>query len=321
MPETLSVVISIFGVVGLGYFVVRAGYLTAPIGDALMDFVLKVAIPMLLFRALATAEFQGVSPWGIWTAYFLPLALIWALATIITRRLFGRDARAGVVAGVSAAYSNSVAIGIPLVQTAFGAEPVLIVIVIISVHLAVVVGASGILNQYALQSDGIIESRPSAAVLAKRIALTLLSHPLIVAALAGAAWRVIGWPLPAVVTLVMDPIAGSAPTLALFASGMMLVNYGMGRQIGPAIAISALKLLLMPALVLGAALLIGLPPLVVAVVTIVAACPTGVNAVIIANYLGTGVALASNALLISTAASVVSAVLWLTLLQALFGLG
>ena len=82
---------------------------------------------------------------------------------------------------------------------------------------------------------------------------------------------------------------------------MALVNFGMARQIKPAIAISVLKLFLMPALVFVAARAIGLPPIGVAALTLTAACPAGVNTFLIASRLGTGQALASNTLLISTA--------------------
>jgi predicted permease len=97
---------------------------------------------------------------------------------------------------------------------------------------------------------------------------------------------------------------------------MGLRDYGVARQIRPAFAISALKLLVMPALVFAAAGLFGLPPLGVAVLTLTAACPTGVNAYLLATRLGTGQALSSNAMLISTAAGVVTVTIWLSFLHA-----
>ena len=43
-------------------------------------------------------------------------AVTWLLAHQLARRVFGRDARAAGVAGVSATFSNMVLIGIPIVQ-------------------------------------------------------------------------------------------------------------------------------------------------------------------------------------------------------------
>jgi predicted permease len=100
---------------------------------------------------------------------------------------------------------------------------------------------------------------------------------------------------------------------------MALVNYGIARQIRPAVAISALKLVLLPVLVFAAAQAIGLPPIGIAALTLTAACPTGVNAYLIATRLGTGEALASNTVLISTAAGVATVSLWLAILQRTLG--
>ena len=108
LSETLSIVVAIFGLIGLGYAAARSGLLAASVREGLTEFVLKVAIPLLLFDTLATADLQGLSPWRLWAAYFVPFAAVWALSHLMIRRVFGREARAGVVAGGSAAYSNSV---------------------------------------------------------------------------------------------------------------------------------------------------------------------------------------------------------------------
>ncbi len=98
---------------------------------------------------------------------------------------------------------------------------------------------------------------------------------------------------------------------------MALVNYGIARQVRPAVAISALKLVLLPVLVFAAARAVGLPPIGVAALTLTASCPTGVNAYLIATRLGTGEALASNTVLISTAAGVATVSLWLGVAQSM----
>ena len=124
---------------------------------------------------------------------------------------------------------------------------------------------------------------------------------------------------PRVAAAIIEPLARSAGPLALVASGMALVNYGIARQIRPAIAISVLKLVLLPVLVFLCASAIGLPPIGVAALTLTAACPAGVNTYLIAQRLGTGEALASNTVLISTGAGVLTVTVWLALLQRALG--
>lgn len=310
MPETLAIVVSIFGLVGLGYASARSRLLPESVGDGLSAFVFTLAIPLLLFRTLATADFHGVSPWRIWAAYFTAFALVWAAGHLTIRRIFGRDLRAGIVAGAAAAYSNSVLLGIPLVQAAFGEDGMVFIIVVIAIHTPVMMLASILLNEWALAATK-ADGRVSPMEAARRLAAMLATNPIVIGIAVGALWRLAGLGIPQVASAIVDPLAGSAGPLALFASGMALVKFGMARQIGPAIAISALKLLALPAMVFLMANAVGLPPLGTAVVTLVAACPTGVNVFLIASRLGTGEALASNTLLISTAAAVFTVTLWL----------
>lgn len=316
MSETPAIIVAIFGLIGLGYGSRRTGLLAASVGHGLTEFVFKAAIPILLFDTLASADFHGLSPWRIWAAYFIPVAVIWACGHLLIRHVFGRDAQAGIVAGGAAAYANGVLIGLPLMQAAFGEAGTIYLIVIVAIHLPIMMLVSVVLHEFAARKDaeprGPVGSPGEAA---RRLALTLATHPILLSILAGLLWRFTGMPVPGIVAAILDPLAHAAGPLALFAAGMALMDYGVARQVRPAFAIATLKLLVMPALVFASAHALALPPLGVAVVTLTSACPTGVNAFLIAKRLGTGEALASNAMLISTAGSVATVSLWLVFLQ------
>ncbi len=314
MSETLIIVVSIFGLIGLGYLTTRTGLFSTAVGDRLTEFVFTLAIPLLLFDTLATADLHGVSPWRIWVAYFIPFAIVWTLSHLMITRVFGRDSRAGIVAGGSAAYSNGVLIGIPLMQATLGDEGMVFLIIIVAIHLPIMMLVSVLLNEWAMATGGMANGATSRREVFRRLAVSLIRHPILIGVVIGLLWRATGLAIPRVVAAMIEPLAHSAGPLALVASGMALVNYGIARQIRPAIAISMLKLVLLPVLVFAAAYAIGLPPIGVAALTLTAACPTGVNAYLIASRLGTGEALASNTLLISTAAGVATVTLWLTIL-------
>jgi malonate transporter len=319
VSETLIIVVSIFGLIGLGYLTTRIGLLSTAVGERLTEFVFTLAIPLLLFETLATADFHGVSPWRIWAAYFVPFAIVWVASHVMVMRVFGRDSRAGIVAGGSAAYANSVLIGIPLMQAALGEAGTVYIIVIVAVHLPIMMLVSVFLNEWVTASGAMASGTASRREVFRRLGISLATHPILIGVFLGLLWRMTGLALPRVVAAIIEPLANSAGPLALFASGMALVNYGIARQIRPAIAISALKLVLLPVLVFAAAHAVGLPPIGVAALTLTAACPTGVNAYLIAIRLGTGEALASNTVLISTAAGVATVTLWLAILQRTLG--
>lgn len=319
MPETINIVAAIFGLIGLGYLAAWTKLLSSDVGEKLAEFVFTLAIPLLVFDTLATADFHGISPWRIWAAYFVPFAIVWTGARFMVTHVFGRDSRAGIVGGASAAYANSVLIGIPLVQATFGEAGMVFLIVVVAVHLPILMTVSVIFNELALSAAGREEGGAERSEGWRRLGISLVTHPILIGIALGLIWRVTGLAIPRVAAAIIDPLAHAAGPLALFATGMTLVNYGMARQIRPAIAISALKLVVLPALVLAAAWAIGLPPIGIATIALTASCPTGVNAPLIAMRLGTGQALASNVLLISTAGGVATVSLWLIAVRMLFG--
>jgi hypothetical protein len=314
VPETVEIVLSIFGLIGIGYAAVRFGIVRPTVADALAEFVFVIAVPVLLFRTLATADFSGSSPWRLWTVYFVVMASIWILADRLTRRLFGFTARRGLVAGMSATYANLVLIGIPLVDRALGEEGMIVVLLLISIHTPLVMFVTVVANEWLVAHEG-TERRPLDRAMLWTLAQPLVTNPILIAVAAGAFWRIAGIPLTGVPATVVDSLARVAGPIALFSVGAALVNYGIGRQVRPAILLATLKLLLMPALVLAGALAVGLPPRTVEAVTLLASTPTGVNAYIVASRFGTGQALASNTLLYSTAAAIATVGLWLVLLR------
>ena len=122
MGAIIDIVLPAFCLIGFGYVIARLNYLGEPVGDALADFVFKVAVPVLLMRSIATAEFGENNPWFFALAYFMAIAVVWLVAMALIRFVFKRGARAAVIAGLGASYSNLILLGIPLTERAFG-EP------------------------------------------------------------------------------------------------------------------------------------------------------------------------------------------------------
>src|SRR5262245_11282301 len=135
MEEIVDVVLPVFGLIGTGYAVAGVKLLGEDTGDALADFVFAVAIPLLIFRTLATADFSSASPWLVWLPFFAVFGFNWIVGDFLVRRIFRRDARAGLVAGISSAYGNTVLVGIPLTLAAYGSDGAVPMALIIAVNL------------------------------------------------------------------------------------------------------------------------------------------------------------------------------------------
>jgi len=313
LAETIAFV---FGLIGLGYVAGWIGLLRTQVGEALTQFAIVAAVPALLFRTLSTLDLGDRSPWPLWLCYFSAIPVVWAAGHLITTRVFGREPAAGVVGGVASSFSNLLLLGIPLVLGVFGQPGIDVLSLLLAIHLPVMMAASIVAFELVQRGEG----KPSSV---GRIVLdflrNLITNPLIVGILAGLAWRATGLALPSVPARIIDAFAGTAGTVALFAMGLSLRGYGLGGNVRPGIALSALKLLLQPAAVLAMVLAIGLPPLAAKIAVVAAGLPTGINPYLIATRFGTGQTLASNTMTISTMGAVVTTGLWLAVVQAIFG--
>ena len=313
MEQIVDVVLPVFGLIGIGYGVAAAGLLAEDTGESLAGFVFAVAIPLLIFRTLATADLSsGASPWLLWLPFFAIFAVNWVLGDYLVRRLFGRDARAGVVAGISSAYGNTVLVGIPLTLAAYGAEGAVPMALIVAVHLPVMMAASAVLIERALRRDGVAEGHLDGRTRALNVIFTLARNPIIIGLAIGAVWRFLGLPLAGLPATLVNRLADVASTVALFAMGMSLRRYGLRGNIRAGLLLSAMKLLVQPALVLLLVHTVApMPPIWGKIAVLASACPTGVNAYLVAARFKTGEALASNAITLSTGLAVFTVSFWI----------
>jgi predicted permease len=309
MSDVFLNVVPIFVLILLGWLIVRLDYLKASVGEALGDFVFRVAVPVLLFRTIAVADFRDGSPWALWAAYFSGVAITWTLGHLAATLLFGKDARLGVLAGVSSAFANTVFIGLPLVSHSLGEEGVVALSILLSVHLPVMMIAGTVLMERAeRRSSGGPGHSPWQ--LLKGILRNLAFNPLVIGLVAGALVHLAGVPLGGPFKVVIDQLAAVAAPAALISIGMALDKYGLSGNSGLAVLTSTLKLVVLPASVYCACRLLGLGDHWTAALVLTSSVPTGVNAWLIANHFNVGHGLASTTITITTALGVVSVSAW-----------
>lgn len=314
MSEIFLNVVPIFLLILIGWLIVRLGYLKATVGDGLSDFVFRVAVPVLLFRTIAEAEFSGSSPWLLWVAYFSGVAVTWTLGHLAATVLFGRDPRIGVLSGVSSAFANNVFIGLPLVSRNVGESGLVALSILLSVHLPVMMIAGTVLMERAeRQTSG--KPAQSPARLLRGILRNLVRNPLVIGLACGALFHLVGTPLGGPVKIVVDQIAAVAAPAALISIGMALDKYGLSGNLGLASVTTALKLVVLPASVFAACHLLGLSRDWTAALVLTSSVPTGVNAWLIANHFNVGHGLASSTITLTTALGVVSVSAWTLLLM------
>tara|TARA_R110002020_G_scaffold29585_6_gene93374 strand:- start:5986 stop:6942 length:957 start_codon:yes stop_codon:yes gene_type:complete len=316
MPPFAETILVVFTLIAIGYGAAALRVLKPETGDGLSDFVFTIAVPLLLFRTIATANFDHGAPWALWVSYFTAVLVTWTSAHLVIRKGFGRDARSGVVAGVTAGFSNLVLLGIPFMSGLYGEPGLAVLSQIVSIHMPIMMGASMVLFEWAVKRDGAGGESKSVIALVTGFIRQLISNPLIIGILGGLLVRLSGLEIPVVADRVIASLANVAGPLALFAIGVSLRGYGIRGQVPQALAMVSLKLLLMPAVALGMALLLGLPEFQVKAVVAAASLPAGVNSWLIANRLDTGQRLASTSMTLGTALAAATTGIWLLIVDA-----
>lgn len=305
----------VFLLILIGFLVSRTGLMREETGDALAEFVFKIALPTLIFRTLAEAHFEGASPFRLWIAYFGGVAITWTVGHLVAKHLFRRDEKIGVIAGMSSAFANNVFIGLPLVGRSVGDDGLVAISILLAIHLPLMMVAGTILMEHAsAKVDG--GGRRSITTVLKQVGANLSRNPLVIALTLGLAFNLSGLgALPVVLKSVVDQIAAVTAASALISLGMTLRKYPVRGNLSLATVMAVLKLLLLPAAVYGLAHLLGLSKAWTAAMVLTSSVPTGINAWIIATRFRSGQSLAASVISITTIFGVVSVSFWAWLLN------
>jgi predicted permease len=302
----LDIIVPVFGTVAVGWALGR--WLLTPDGlRGLTQVTFYALFPALLFRSMAKVRLEVLEP-DIIVVFFGTGLLLYFLLMPLARTL-GMKLGDQAVFALSGTFSNGVGIGIPFISYAFGEAGLVPLLMIISVNSLVMLTLSSFLLEIGA-GGGTSRGR----LLAKLggAALMMMKHPVIPSIFAGLAWSeltalVPGLATPVVVDRVLQALALAAPPCGLIMAGASLAHVGIKDHWQPALAASAIKLVVMPLLVWFAGRYVfTLDPLWLTVATLNAAMPAGANVYLVAQLYRTGVGLATNAVVISTGASVVT---------------
>lgn len=314
MSAVAANVAPIFILILLGWLTVKLKVFKADAGDAISDFVFKLAVPMLIFRTLAEADFHGASPFRLWASYFGGVIITWFAGHMISRIVFKQDIRICVIAGISASFANNVFIGLPLVGRAIGDEGLVAISILLAIHLPIMMIAGTLAMEHANHKATGGAKRGSLQVITQ-VCRNLLTNPLVVGLFCGVSLNLSGLGMTPILKTVVDQIAGVAGPAALIALGMALTKYSIRGSVGASLTMTALKLFLLPACVWVIGSVLGLSREWLAALVLTSCVPTGINAWLIANRFGIGHSLAASTISISTALGVLSVSLWAYLLS------
>ncbi len=308
MQALLDVILPVFVVTGFGYLAVWRGWFSDAGVDGLMNFTQKFAIPCLLFTAIARLDLGQSFDWRLLISFYAGALAGFALGFLGARYVFGRSWEDAIAIGFCCLFSNTVLLGLPLTERAYGADALSVNYAIIALHSPFCYGI-GITAMEIARARG-----SSGLALTGKVLKAMFSNALIVGIALGFAVNLSGIMLPAVLNDGLDLLVRAALPAALFGLGGVLVRYRPEGDLRVILFVCAIALVVHPLITRGLVASFALPVEVVRALVLTAAMAPGINTYIFANMYGAARRVAASSVLIGTALSILTVWVWLELL-------
>ncbi len=308
MQALIEVILPVFLVIGFGYLAVWRGYISEPAIDGLMKFAVNFAIPCLLFRAIAGLDLgQDFDP-ALLGSFYIGALTGFMAGLLGARLIFHRPWPDSVAIGFTTLFSNSVLLGLPITERAFGADALGPNYAIVAIHAPFCYIVGFIVMEVVRAKGGGLRKALTSIVTA------MAKNALMIGIALGFAVNLTGLPVPGVVDEAAGLMARAGLPAALFALGGVLCRYRPEGDMATIAWVCAVSLVLHPAVVWGLGKATGLSVEQFRSAVLTAAMAPGINAFIFANMYGVAKRVAASSVLFATAFCVVTVWVWLAIL-------
>ncbi|MFW8634493.1 AEC family transporter [Cribrihabitans pelagius] len=304
----IDVILPVFLVIGAGYLSTLKGVFSESHIDGLAKFTQGFAIPCLLFRAIATLDLSAGFHPALLASFYTGAFTCFLIGLFGARYFFRRDWEDCVAIGFCCLFSNSVLLGLPITERAFGEGNLTGNYAIIAFHSPFCYGIGITVME-------IVRNRGAGGVRMVSSVLTAMFRNVLILGIAlGFAVNLSGLTIPLVVDEALELVIRAALPGALFALGGVLVRYRPEGDLRAILFVCLTSLMIHPAIVWSMGTALALPQDLFRSGVLNAAMATGFNGYIFANMYGRAKRVAASSVLIATGASIFTVWFWLLLL-------
>jgi len=308
MAALIDVILPVFLVIGFGYVAVWKGFFNDAGVDGLMKFTQSFAIPCLLFRAISTLDLGQTFDFALLASFYAGALTGFAAGLLGARYIFGRDWEDSVAIGFCCLFSNSLLLGLPITERAYGVSALEANYAIIAIHSPFCYAVGITAMEIARNRGGNIAALPAKVIKA------MFNNALILGITLGFIVNLGGIPLPSVVTDAIDLMVRAALPAALFGLGGVLYRYRPEGDMRTILFVVAISLILHPLIVWGVAKSNNLSDAALRSAILTAAMAPGVNTYVFANMYGKARRVAASSVLMGTGLSIFTVWVWLAVL-------
>lgn len=313
MSALFTVVFPVFLVIGFGYLAAWRGLFGEDAVEGLMRFAQTFAVPVLLFQSIARMDLGADFSPGLLASFYVGAFASFGAGWSGARWLFRRSPEDCVAIGFVCLFSNSLLLGVPITERAYGPEALTGNYAIIAVHSPLLY-TFGITLMEFTRARGL---RKSVGRVALGALGGVLTTPLVIGILAGFAVNLMmqaGLVLPEGFWAAVAMMARAALPAALFGLGGVLARYRPAGDAGAIAMVCVCTLLLHPLITIGLGSLASLDAAGLRSAVITAAMPPGVNAYLFASMYRSAQRVAASSVLMATGLSMLSVWFWLGVL-------
>ena len=308
MLDVLAVTIPVFLIIGAGYLATWRGLFTQGQVDGLMVFTQRFAIPCLLFLAMARLDLAAGFDWRLLVSYYSGSLVVFFAAVAGMVFWLKRGREDAVAVGFAAMFANTVLLGLPIAERAYGAASLEPNYAIIALHAAFCY-LTGITAMEVVRAGG-----GGFAGGVRTVTRSMARNSLMIGVVLGLAVNLTGLPLPRALEEATDLVSSAALPAALFGLGGVMVQYRPEGDARGIVLCLGCALLLHPAWVYGMGTALGLAPGPFRAAVLTAAMAPGVNSYLFAAMHARAVRICASSVLIGTAVSVLTISGWLLVL-------
>lgn len=293
----------------IGWVLNARGFFTKEFLDVLNRLLYKVMLPLLLFRDVAAGRitedfdlrFAGYCFFST-IAYF---AVIWLLSELLIRD------KSIIGAFVQGSYRGSIALlGVAFLESIYGNSGQMPLAIVSAVPLY---NIFAVILLTVRGDNGAVEPR----ALARKCVRGILTNPILIGVFAGLLASLLELTFPAVVSKTINYFAVCCTPLALLVIGAEFEGRRALRKLGPTVAASLIKLLVLPAVLLPVAVAMGFRGQDLVVLLVLAGSPATATGYIMCKNLHGDYVLSSSIIMLTTALSAVTVTLLLFVLRSL----
>ena len=296
---SLDIILPIFGILVAGYVVGRLNVLRAGSSEILSQFVFLVSLPALVFVSLSRIPVVEFFNWPFLGALGGGMLITFLGSLLVARTVFKNTLTATSLHALTAMFSSTAYIGLPLILVLFGNEAL-----VPGIIGAVITGAVFMPMGIVLAEVGKGQGQGSMSLMPL---LAILRNPVLIATAAGLSVSALDLSLPPAAVTFCELLGGALIPCALFAAGLFIASCSVRGEVTEIGWLVGVKLIFHPLITWWLAYhVFELEGILPAVAVLQAALPSGVPVFVLAQRYGVFVSQSSAVIVLSTAVSIVT---------------